>query len=742
MSIEKYVAYKKPDKGREDFNPDASTISTTMSNKIGEPSTILKNSCIASLQIEVDNEPVILKESNELSENFLQETPNLLNCGNWPIVRSSNFVNHLIKLGPFQITKEKYPEDRNGRHFSSIYYNRKLANGETFCCRWLVYSDSKNSVFYFCCLLFDNNSKSNLVFDEKDSLRWQNVLLRLMNITLYLAENNMAFRGSSDKLFTPQNGKFLGLIQMLAKFDPVMQKHLALAIKGDTSNHYCGKNIQNELIDLMSQKVNDEIINRVLKAVYYSIIADCTPDISRKEHLSLNIRIVACLGLTEVLIELLTKYGLEISNCRGQGYDNGSNMKGKINGVQKRILNLNPLALYVPCGNHSLNLVISDSARSSVKSIAFFGFLQRLFTLFSASVSRWKILIDHVKILHLKKLCDTRWEAKISIVKAVRYQVGDEHDALIALSEIEGCNPETAHEAITLGEQLKDFSFLVSLIVWYDILFQVNIVSITLHKKDMDITQCAKLLKSCCSFLENYRKCGFKDAIIKAKDLAIELQVEPVFKPLKRIIRVKRHFDEPAQHGIYLFSPEKKLEIDFFNPLLDTSLISMRERFIQLENYSEVWGFLYNVDSLQKREEILKSCLALQSKLIVNLKSDINGILLCDELMSIKPFLSEMVKDKITPIIVLNFIKQHKMQDLYPNTWIAMRILLTIPVTVASGERSFSKMKLIKTYLRSTMLQDRLSSLGTLSIEKNIAENLFFSTLIKDFGDKKAVRLI
>ncbi|XP_047132435.1 52 kDa repressor of the inhibitor of the protein kinase-like [Hydra vulgaris] len=446
----------------------------------------------------------------------------------------------------------------------------------------------------------------------------------------------MAFRRSSDKLFTPQNSKFLGLIQALAKFDPVMQKHLALAIKGDTSDHYCGKNIQNELIDLMSQKVNDEIINRVLKAVYYSIIADCTPDISRKEQLSLTIRIVDLsldirveikeyflgffsvsdstgLGLTEVLIELLTKHGLEISNCRGQGYDNGSNIKGKINGVQKRILNLNPLALYVPCGNHSLNLVISDSARSSVKFIAFF--------------------------------------------------VGDVHDALIALSEIEGCNPETAHEAITLGEQLKDLSFLVSLIVWYDVLFQVNIVSKTLQEKG--ITQCAKLLKSCCSFLENYRKCGFKDAIIKAKDLAIELQVEPVFKPLKRIIRVKRHFDEPAHDGIYLFSPEKKLEIDFFNPLLDTSLISMRERFIQLENYSEVWGFLYNVDSLQKREEILKSCLALQSKLTVNLKSDINGILLCDELMSIKPFLSEMVKDKITPIIVLNFIKQNKMQDLF-----------------------------------------------------------------------------
>lgn len=56
--------------------------------------------------------------------------------------------------------------------------------------------------------------------------------------------------------------------------------------------------------------------------------------------------------------------------------------------------------------------------------------------------------------------------------------------------------------------------------------------------------------------------------------------------------------------------------------------------------------------------------------------------------------------------------------------WIALRILLTIPVTVASGERSFSKLKLIKTYVRSNMGDERLSSLAILSIENYIAENL------------------
>jgi hypothetical protein len=50
---------------------------------------------------------------------------------------------------------------------------------------------------------------------------------------------------------------------------------------------------------------------------------------------------------------------------------------------------------------------------------------------------------------------------------------------------------------------------------------------------------------------------------------------------------------------------------------------------------------------------------------------------------------------------ILQFVK---VIDCYPNVSIAYRILLTIPVTVISVERSFSKLKLLKNYLRSTLL--------------------------------------
>ena len=70
--------------------------------------------------------------------------------------------------------------------------------------------------------------------------------------------------------------------------------------------------------------------------------------------------------------------------------------------------------------------------------------------------------------------------------------------------------------------------------------------------------------------------------------------------------------------------------------------------------------------------------------------------------------------------------------------YVAMRILLTLPITVASVERSFSKLKLIKSYLRSTMSQDRLVGLATISIERAIAEELDLTEVIQDFAAAKA----
>jgi hypothetical protein len=78
--------------------------------------------------------------------------------------------------------------------------------------------------------------------------------------------------------------------------------------------------------------------------------------------------------------------------------------------------------------------------------------------------------------------------------------------------------------------------------------------------------------------------------------------------------------------------------------------------------------------------------------------------------------------------------------DCYPNVLVAYRILFTIPVTVASAERSFSKLKLLKNYLRSSMSQERLNGLATLCIEKNMLDQIDVDTIIDDFASRNARR--
>ena len=73
------------------------------------------------------------------------------------------------------------------------------------------------------------------------------------------------------------------------------------------------------------------------------------------------------------------------------------------------------------------------------------------------------------------------------------------------------------------------------------------------------------------------------------------------------------------------------------------------------------------------------------------------------------------------------------MLDSFPNTCIAYKILLTILITIAFAKRIFSKLKLIKSYLRSTISQEKLCGLAILSIENEMLKKFEYKILISQF---------
>jgi len=97
-------------------------------------------------------------------------------------------------------------------------------------------------------------------------------------------------------------------------------------------------------------------------------------------------------------------------------------------------------------------------------------------------------------------------------------------------------------------------------------------------------------------------------------------------------------------------------------------------------------------------------------------------------------------KDSSSPISYLNFIADNELSDSFSEFEVMIRLFITLPIGISSAERSFSVLRRIKNYLRSTMEHDRTSDLAPLAIEREAAEQLDISSIIKQFASCKVRR--
>ena len=100
------------------------------------------------------------------------------------------------------------------------------------------------------------------------------------------------------------------------------------------------------------------------------------------------------------------------------------------------------------------------------------------------------------------------------------------------------------------------------MVIWHKLLFAVNVVSKTLQAENMHIDVAICHLRGLIEFLKNYRENGFVEAIAEAKEIANDMEIEPVFHQ-GRIIRRKKHFDENVSEEVTQ-SAEESFRVNFF----------------------------------------------------------------------------------------------------------------------------------------------------------------------------------
>ena len=116
-----------------------------------------------------------------------------------------------------------------------------------------------------------------------------------------------------------------------------------------------------------------------------------------------------------MITETLESHAIPLADCRAQGYVNAASMSGKYNGAQAIIKEQYLAAMFSPCGCRTLNLCDNDAAECIPNAITYFGTIQTMYTLFSNSPKRWKILAKRIGC-SLHDISVTRWSDRVESV--------------------------------------------------------------------------------------------------------------------------------------------------------------------------------------------------------------------------------------------------------------------------------------------------------------------------------------
>lgn len=471
---------------------------------------------------------------------------------------------------------------------------------------------------------------------------------------------------------------------------------------------YTSPQIQNEIIDICGTAIKADLVRDIKKAYAYSILADESADISGKEQLSIGVRFFDVdkmiireefLGfivliamdahtIATAIHKFIVNEGLDENKCVGQGYDGCATMAGKVGGVAKLLKEKFHKALYFHCASHRLNLVINDlNAVQLIRNTIYT--IKDIIRFFRESCLRRRYAPN------LPMLCETRWSQKYKSIAVFKEHFEKIVEGLERLTE-EG-NDLTRKSAFQLHCAATKPSFLVCLVLIAEYSALIQPIANILQSKSLDLLQCMEHIKRILAVVADHRQKAddkftnlFSTAEQMAHNIGVDLQLPRFVK------RQNRLSDHP------ITTPAEYWKVSLFIPYLDSLKTSLEQRFSD-ENTPAFSIFLLHPSNMLTMgvDELISR--ARQFCSYYSLKGFEGEAELWYKLWKDKQMAKQMS-------IELSLCEVYKEAEVFfPTIKNALAISLAQPCTTATIERTFSTLRRVKTWLRSTMTESRLN---------------------------------
>ncbi|CAH2083533.1 unnamed protein product [Euphydryas editha] len=434
-------------------------------------------------------------------------------------------------------------------------------------------------------------------------------LIPIVKGIIFCGKQGIPLRGKTDSgriHITPEpeqplqnEGNFRALLRYAAESgDKNLSEHLVTSQKNAL---FTSPQIQNEIIDICGKIIQHKIINEVKEANFFAILADETTDIARMEQVSLCLRYidlkdakqhkvkemfleyiptvdVTGSGLANLIITALKKHGLECSHVVGQGYDGAAAMSGYLHGAQAYIRHDCPLALYVHCSAHSLNLAIADScSQADVRNCV--GIIQSVGSYFRHSAQRTAVLKEKIRDLlpadHQKSLlamCETRWVHKHEAV--IRFK--EIYPAIVhALEELQSShNKETSQQAVQILNTLRSSNFVMCLVILQKVMSYTLSLSKQLQAINTDIITAFSHVDNVINALQLLRHKVDEEYPHVYEEAKVLLEENGGILLMPRIVGRQLNRSNIPVSDIFTY-----YKINLFIPFLDHTIQQLIERF-------------------------------------------------------------------------------------------------------------------------------------------------------------------